>query len=349
MREQLYMVVDGRRDHSFRVPRPDLSPATGAPNACNDCHRDRSADWAAKVIALHFGTTRRQTPHYGQALAAGRAGAADAPDQLRAVLAEASAPAIARATALSLLAPDLAADDPALRKALKDPDPLVRRAAAEALESLAPGPRLDLGGPLLQDPVRTVRLAAFGSFMGVPPEQVLAEERPALQAAAAEYRAAQQQNADRAEGQLNLGLLESSLGNAAAAEQAYRAALSREPGFVPAYVNLADLLARTGREGEADELLRQALELEPDNAGAYHALGLSLVRQQKLAAAVPELARARELQPGNARFAYVYAVALHETGRRRQALEVLEAAQARHPNDGDIAAALAAYRANPAP
>lgn len=349
MGEQLYMVVDGRRDHSFRVPRPDLSRTTGAPNACNDCHRDRSADWAADLIARHFGTTRRQTPHYAEALAAGRTGDAEAPAKLRTVLADAAVPAIARATALGLLAPDLAADDPALRKALQDPDPLVRRTAAEALESLAPGPRLDLGAPLLKDPVRTVRLAAFSSLMDVPPAQVLMEERPALQAAAAEYRTAQQQNADRAEGQLNLGLLESSLGNAAAAEQAYRAALAREPGFVPAYVNLADLLARTGREGEADRLLRQALKLEPGNAGTHHALGLSLVRQQKLPEALPELARARALQPTNARFAYVYAVALHETGRTGQALEVLETAQARHPNDGDIAAALEAYRATAAP
>ena len=42
MPERMYMVVDGRRDHSFRVPRPDLSAALGTPNACNDCHKDRS-------------------------------------------------------------------------------------------------------------------------------------------------------------------------------------------------------------------------------------------------------------------------------------------------------------------
>jgi hypothetical protein len=37
-----YMVVDPRRDHSFRVPQPDLSVRLGTPNACNLCHTDRS-------------------------------------------------------------------------------------------------------------------------------------------------------------------------------------------------------------------------------------------------------------------------------------------------------------------
>ncbi|MDX1638758.1 MAG: multiheme c-type cytochrome, partial [Balneolaceae bacterium] len=35
-----YMEVDFRRDHSFRVPRPDLSARFGNPNACNDCHEN---------------------------------------------------------------------------------------------------------------------------------------------------------------------------------------------------------------------------------------------------------------------------------------------------------------------
>ncbi|MGI9243313.1 MAG: hypothetical protein ACR2RV_21120, partial [Verrucomicrobiales bacterium] len=36
-----YMVVDPRRDHSLRIPRPDLSVKLGTPNACNQCHQDQ--------------------------------------------------------------------------------------------------------------------------------------------------------------------------------------------------------------------------------------------------------------------------------------------------------------------
>ena len=38
-----YMVVHDRRDHSMRVPRPDLSVSIGTPNACTQCHADRSS------------------------------------------------------------------------------------------------------------------------------------------------------------------------------------------------------------------------------------------------------------------------------------------------------------------
>lgn len=40
--ETTYMEVDPRRDHSFRVPRPDLSVKLGLPNACTRCHLDRA-------------------------------------------------------------------------------------------------------------------------------------------------------------------------------------------------------------------------------------------------------------------------------------------------------------------
>lgn len=37
-----YMEVHGRRDHSIRVPRPDLSVDLGTPNACTNCHLDQA-------------------------------------------------------------------------------------------------------------------------------------------------------------------------------------------------------------------------------------------------------------------------------------------------------------------
>ena len=38
MQHTTYMAVDPRRDHSLRVPRPDLSVKLGTPNACSHCH-----------------------------------------------------------------------------------------------------------------------------------------------------------------------------------------------------------------------------------------------------------------------------------------------------------------------
>lgn len=42
MPQTTYMMVDKRRDHSFRVPDPALSLETGTPNACTACHLDPS-------------------------------------------------------------------------------------------------------------------------------------------------------------------------------------------------------------------------------------------------------------------------------------------------------------------
>jgi len=73
MASRTYMVVDLRRDHSFRIPRPDLTAKIGTPNACNGCHTDRSAAWAATAVERWYGPSRRSArPHYGEALHAGR-------------------------------------------------------------------------------------------------------------------------------------------------------------------------------------------------------------------------------------------------------------------------------------
>ena len=50
MPETTYMVVDPRRDHSMRIPRPDLSVMIGVPNACNQCHTGESAQWALDAV-----------------------------------------------------------------------------------------------------------------------------------------------------------------------------------------------------------------------------------------------------------------------------------------------------------
>ncbi len=43
MPAKTYMGVDLRRDHSFRVPRPDLTETIGVPNTCNACHTEQLA------------------------------------------------------------------------------------------------------------------------------------------------------------------------------------------------------------------------------------------------------------------------------------------------------------------
>src|SRR5205809_5918452 len=69
-----YMGIDARRDHAIRIPRPDLTVKIGTPNVCSGCHADRTPEWAADAIARWYGPDRRLEAHYGEVLAAGRAG-----------------------------------------------------------------------------------------------------------------------------------------------------------------------------------------------------------------------------------------------------------------------------------
>ncbi len=344
MIKRYYMVVDGRRDHSFRIPRPDLSMTLGTPNACNDCHRDRPARWAADAVTKWYGPDRKGGSHYGEAIHAGRNAQADAKTLLVRTIEDETTAAIVRATALNLLARYPGPDSlRILENALRDSDPLVRRAAVSALSAVEPRTRLALGLPLLSDPIRTVRLEALSTLVGVPRDLFTAAQLKTLDQVTAEYREAQAFNADRAEAHLNLGVLDAQLGKFDAAEQAYRTAIHKQPSFIPAYINLADLYRQQGQEDRVEQTLREALKADPGNGDASHGLGLSLVRQKRLRDAIPELARAAQRRPDVARYAYVYGVALHEAGDTRRALDILKRAHPRHPSDREILVALAEY------
>ena len=146
------MVVDDRRDHSFRIPRPDLTAELGTPNACQDCHADRDAAWAIAAIDEWTGGEYEPRDHYGSAIAAGQVGFANT--ELAAVITDADTPAIARATAVSLLVAPLGSNElQLLEETLRDDDPLVRMHALQQLAALPPEVRIQSGGgALLSDP-----------------------------------------------------------------------------------------------------------------------------------------------------------------------------------------------------
>jgi Flp pilus assembly protein TadD len=344
MRTETYMVVDPRHDHSFRAPRPDLTVALGresAPNACNDCHRDRSAEWAARAVRRWYPGGRQEQPHYATTLQAARTYRPAAEPALLAVVRDPKAPGIVRATAVSLLPPYLGPDSlPALEKAATDPDPLVRLGAATTLEALPPKERVRIGVHLLWDPVRAVRVEAVPAFADVPDAELATEARAAFDRSLDDFVLAQRTNAERPESHVNLGIVNVKRGRLEEARRDYDTALRLAPWFLPAYVNLADLLRLRGRDEEGEAVLRRALEVDPGSAAVRHALGLLLVRRTRPAEALAELGRAAELAPGDPDFAYAYAIGLHSAGKADEALAVLRAAQARSPGARGLLVAL---------
>jgi Tfp pilus assembly protein PilF len=344
MPTRTYMVVDARRDHAIRIPRPDLSAAIGTPNACNNCHADRTAEWAAEEVARWYGPNRRAEPHYGSVIDAGRKDQVGADKDLSALVLDNDKPAIVRATALSLLPRFAATVTPEVIKAylagIGDSDPLLRATAVDALQPFAPEQRLQVVAPLLDDRVRAVRIAAARSLAAVPEHMLTPQQRSAFERAATEFIDAQAASSERPESHVTLGAFYVERQEYGAAESAYRTALRLDPSFVPAMVNLADLYRGMGRDIDGEPLLRQAIAIESDSAIAHHALGLLLLRKQQFEQALAELALATQAEPDNARYAYVYAVALHSAGKVPEALQILRNAHQTHPADVDILIAL---------
>ncbi len=344
MPARTYMVVDPRRDHSLRIPRPDLSAALGTPNACTGCHRDRAPQWAADRIAAWGGAPRAAGTAVARTLDAARRGASDAAPQLIALASDRDQAGIVRATALAHF-PDFATPGMAavVEGALRDADPVVRLGAVRATDALPPERRGALLGPLLRDPIRGVRIAAAQGLAGGGLAALPVEQRPDFDRVLAELVQSELVNADRPEAHMNLANLYGRIGRPAEAESELRTALWLDPSFVPAMVNLADLLRAAGRDADGERFLEQALRAAPDHAEALHALGLLRVRQNRLPDAVDFLRRAARARPDVPRFAYVYAVALHDTGRAGDAIGVLESAHRQRPADRDVLAALATY------
>ena len=263
MIERVYMGIDGRRDHSFRIPRPDLSVTLETPNACNDCHDDRSAQWAADAVAAQYPDSARRGDHLAGAFAAAWRG--DGGPQSAASLVEAALnqklSGFLRASALDALmrfaSPDIAERTKDL---LSDEDPLVRMAAVALQRPVSPGLRLRRVVPLLEDPMKAVRIAAARGLLdllagGYAP--------PAAGPAMNEYGDALAAKADFPETQMAMAGTALTFRQFAQAESAFAEAARLDPQLIQAWIMVARLRAAQDDGGGAIEVLREALSYNP--------------------------------------------------------------------------------------
>ncbi|NLS93337.1 MAG: tetratricopeptide repeat protein [Planctomycetaceae bacterium] len=342
MPDTKYMVADPRRDHSLRVPRPDLTVALGIPNACNGCHHDRgkgeTAQWATDQVRTWYGEKRGQEDHFAYGIAAGRALVPEGEMRLARTARDPNVRATVRASAVSLLSGY--GSSRALAEAihaLEDEDPLVRATAVRSLQ-YAPGPELFRRlAPMLHDPVRAVRVEAARLLAQVPRSEFNQEDLSAFDAALEEYRVGQGAVADQAAAHLNLAVVDTNLAQAhfgapgrpdpkylALAEKEYRIALRIEPDFIPARINLAMLCDSLGRKDEAESLFRKVVELDPELAEAHYSLGLLMAEDEsRMEEAVGFLGRAAELSLDNARIHYNYGLALQKLDRWEESEKAL--------------------------
>ena len=342
MTQKKFMVIDERADHSFRIPRPDLTVKTGSPNACTLCHDDQNPQWALRNLEKWYekNSSHSNPLHYGVVFHAADKGAVNAEKWLNDLAQDSGESAIVRATAISRIASSLNPIlQPTLLRALRDEDPLIKVASIAALEHLPVTELRKIANQNLSDELRIIRMETARTLVG---RQFLLDEKTRLlfESALKEYEVSLIDNSDRAESHVELGDLYLRIDHVQKAEQAYLKAIQVNPHYIPAYINLADLYRSTNNEIMGEKIINQGLGRFPQEATLHHAKGLLKVRQNFIYSALNSLKQAVNLDPGNIRYKYVYALGLYSIGKVELALSVLESAYLDRPSNQQVLSSL---------
>jgi len=334
MTGRTYMGNDYRRDHSFRVPRPDQTERFGVPNACNDCHADRSAEWAAQAVEEWYGEDRPD--HYSETFLRANEGERGAQTDLRELIFDIGQPEMIRATAVWYIGrfPETSSSD-ILADALESDSPMVRATAARAMENISADIRKSRLENLLSDSVLVVRNAAVQQLTEYAVHDFEAETREHFQNALEEYRTNLDVNQYFPQGQMNKGLFFEQQGQPDLAIEAYQTALERDPYFTPARINLAYLQNRTGDNENAEEQLRIVIDQEPEYGDAYYSLALLLAEENRMREAAEFFEQAAEYMPERSRVFYNLAIAHQTIGNPQPAEEAYLRAINLEPQNGD--------------
>ncbi len=360
-----YMAVDARRDHSLRIPRPDLSLQLGTPNACTSCHLklenlpsekreslklyqdwmqaaregdqdvqaelDRANRYCDEACDKWYGDARRRDEHFGVAIDAGQKGKPEAEALLRRILSRKGfeSPAIARATALQVLAqvaPEAAGQEAA--RLISDEHPLVRASAASALlGSESQSRAASLLEFALADSVRCVRTEAARSMLELPQSAWPESAGSKLRAALNELEQGMLFSNDRAGAHLALGIWAEQQGRNQQAIEHYQDAVAIEPSVAGPRTNLAALLERNASlQGQAPAEAVSPLRDE-----------ISRLRKEEL----PLLKRDVQLLPTAPQIQYRYGLALYVDGQKKVAAEHLVKAAELGPQQAEYAQAAA--------
>ena len=337
-----YMGVDFRRDHSLRIPRPDLSVKYGTPNACNQCHTDKSPRWADSWIRKWYGPSRRH--HYGEVLARGRKGDPAALDSLILIIHDILHPVIVRATAVTLLQnypPQKSFE--AVKSALSDPESIIREAAVRSLPALSPEKFKEALLPMLNDPVKAVRIQAAFRLSSLPRRQIDGKYQKTFDKAIKEYEESMRYMGDFASSRHNLGVLFSNLGQINNAIANYKEAIRIDNLFFPAKINLSLLYNQTGKNDQAEKMLLDVIRHEPDFDQGYYYLGLLEAEKKQYNKALTYLLEAARRMPEYTRINYNLSLLYQQLGKKKEAEIYLQKCLKAEPDNFDYLYAAATY------
>jgi tetratricopeptide (TPR) repeat protein len=334
-----------RSDHSMLPPAPAATMKFGSPNACNLCHKDKDAAWADENVR------KWRTRDY-QAPVLQRAGLIDAArkrdwQKVPEMIAYLTGKERDAVFAASLIRLTMAAPDerllPAWLQAIRDPSPLVRAAAAEALSFRPDRESFRALVAASGDSYRLVRVRAAASLAHYPGAWLQGEELPKVNQATEEYLASLTARPDQWTSHYNLGNYYLNRGEVKQALASYDTALKIEPRAAMVLVNASMAHAQMGEKGRAEKSLAQAIKIAPDNAAAHFNLGLLQAEQNRVKEAERELRQALRLDPKLAAAAYNLCI-LTAKDRPAAALSWCRQAAALNPQEPKYTFTLAFYQ-----
>lgn len=334
-----YMGNDLRHDHSFRVPRPDLSVKYGTPNACNGCHNNKSSQWAADAVIKWYGAERKY--HFADDLIPGTRLNANSEKHLVKLLGDTSIPNIIQATAAYYLGNLASANSlHALIRCLSDNDAHIRYRALRSLSNQPASNWIHNVGPLLNDKVKAVRIAAADLFLTIPARDVPGTYAQAFSSAKNELKTYLTYQADFSVGNLMIADHYLKLEDYYNAEKFYLRGLKKDSLMNYARVNLSTVYNIQGKNDKAMQVLETAARIEPKNDRIWYNMALLANEMNDQPKAERCFAKAVELKTRNPRVYYNYGLLLNASKKYKEAEAILQKGIGIDPTSADLYYAL---------
>jgi len=359
-----------RSDHSMLPPTPAATAAYQSPNACNICHKDKDASWADTFVR-QWRTRDYQAPVLKRAALIDAARKRDWTrlPEMFAYITDSNRDEVFAASLIRLLPPSRDQEIMnTLLAAARDPSPLVRGAAVQALGAIQGTESVQALVEATGDDYRLVRVRAAAGMGAFSHATVPPPYQARLDKARDEYLASLATRPDQWTSHYNMGNYHLGRGEAKKAVASYQAALKLDPGAIMPMVNASIAYARMGENDKTETSLRQALIQSPSNAAANFNMGLLkaekkdlqeaekylklafrsdpqmaqaaynlciITAKDRISEAVTWCRKASDLRPMNPKYAYTLAFYLDQKGERDEAVGTLKGLLQKHPRYKD--------------
>ncbi len=340
-----YMGNDFRRDHSFRIPRPDQSVAYNTPNACNGCHEDKSNEWAANAVIKWYGPERLD--HFSDALLKSNSDnlSLGEREDLDKFITNLKYPAIARATVIDNLYFASNEDLMVLLESLQDPSPIIRYNALTKFRSLALQDRMAIALKHVKDTTKLVRIGAAQLIIGLDIASLNESDRIGVSNSIAELETMLYSNADFSTGRMQLGDYYLQSNDIKTAIKHYEIAIKKDSLLTPVYSNLATAYSIDGQTTKALLTLNTWIKLQPEAGRPYYLRALLNFELKENKKAIADLKIAIKLNPNDSRSMYNLATFYYQQKEFQNAVIQINKALRIEPNNSDFKYLLAlSYR-----